>query len=79
MTGAEFLPEIGIGWTAVGMMGVEESSNAIARILFVLVMTSDRAAQSQVNSRGYYRGERRCPLKNSKRRILMQNSSKQSL
>ena len=43
ITDADFLPESGVGWTAVGMVGVEESVNAIKRRLFVLVVTPDHA------------------------------------
>ena len=45
ITDAEFLPEFGVGWTAVGMIGVEESDNAIARRLFILIVTSNRVAR----------------------------------
>ena len=44
MTDAEFSPEIGVGRTAVGMVGAEEDGNAIAR-WFVLIVTADRAAR----------------------------------
>ena len=37
-------------------MGVEESSNVIARILFVLIVTSNRAVRPRVNISGYCRG-----------------------
>ena len=41
------MPEFGVGWTAVGMMGVDES-NAIARRLFVLIVTYNRAAREYI-------------------------------
>ena len=41
MTDAEFSPEIGVGRTAVGMVGAEEYGNAMAR-LFILMVTSNR-------------------------------------
>ena len=62
------LPEFGVGWTTAGMVGVEESDNAIVKILYVLLVTSNRAARPQVNSRGYCRGEGHCPLKDSKKK-----------
>ena len=44
MEDAEFWPEIGVGRTAVGMVGAEEDGNAMAR-LFILIVTVDRAAR----------------------------------
>ena len=41
MEDAEFSPETGVGWTAVGMVGAEEDGNAMAR-LFILIVTSNR-------------------------------------
>ena len=55
MEDAELLMKFGVGWTAVGMVRVEELDNAIGKILFVLTVTSDRAARPRVNIRGYYR------------------------
>ena len=49
MVDADFLTGFGIGCTAAGMIGTEEGGDAIAR-LFLLVVTSDRAARPQVNS-----------------------------
>ena len=43
--GADFLLEFDMALTSVGMMGVEESYNAIARTLFVLVVTSNQAVK----------------------------------
>ena len=40
ITDTECLPEFSVRWTAVGIMGVEESGNAIARRLFVLIVLS---------------------------------------
>ena len=59
ITDADCLPEFGVGWTAAGMVGVEESDNVIARRLFILIVTSDRGAAE--NSRGYCRGIRILP------------------
>ena len=56
MEDAEFLTEFGVGWTAVGMVGAEDLGNVITRILFVLIVTSNRAAWPRVNARGYCRG-----------------------
>ena len=41
ITDTDFLPEFGVGWTAVGMVGVEESGNVIGRMFFVLTVTCD--------------------------------------
>ena len=40
MTDADFSPEFGVGWTAVGMVGAEEAYNAKVRILFILIVTT---------------------------------------
>ena len=42
MVDVGFLPELGVGWTAVGMMGTQEAGNAMARIfiIFILIVTT---------------------------------------
>ena len=40
MKDAEFLPEFGVGWTIVGMVGAGEVDNAMVRILFILIVTT---------------------------------------
>ena len=66
ITGAVFLPEIGVGWTAVGMVGVEES-NAIARRRFILIVTSNWAARGHERILGgIVGGWGYSPLKDSK-------------
>ena len=42
---ADFLPEFSMGWTAVSMERAEDANNAVVITLFVLTVTSDRAAQ----------------------------------
>ena len=56
ITDAEFLPEFGVVLTAVGMVEAEEGGNAIAR-LFILIVTSNRAARPRLDIRRYCRGE----------------------
>ena len=41
LTDAAFLTEFGVGWTAVGMVGVQELGNTMVRISVVIVMASD--------------------------------------